>query len=75
MSCNLPQEKCSKYNLSDILVYMRSLSEVQKTLLSDFFTLLSLILVMPATNSVSEQSFSSLSEKLFAGNNDTSQTE
>ena len=39
---------------------MKSLSEGQRALLSEVCTLSSLILVMPATNAISERSFSSL---------------
>ena len=56
---NIPVKE-TKYSLNDCIDYMKSLSEVQKTLLSEVVTLLSLSLVMPATNAISERSFSSL---------------
>ena len=46
--------------LSDIIEYFRGISPSQKELLSEVCTLLTLLLVMPATTAVSERSFSSL---------------
>ena len=43
-----------------IIKYVRSLTQVEKDLLSDICTVIKLILVMPATNAVSERSFSTL---------------
>ncbi len=59
MTTSLPVVK-SKYDLFDLLEYLRGLSDGQKELLSQVCKLVSLILVMPATNSVSERSFSTL---------------
>ena len=59
MACNLP-EMSEKYCFSDILESIKKLSNAQKALLSEVCILVSLILVMPATNAVSERSFSSL---------------
>ena len=59
MTTSLPAVK-SKYDLFDLLEYLRGLSDGQKELLSQVCKLASLILVMPATNSVSERSFSTL---------------
>ena len=44
----------------DCLQYLQSLSEAQKTFYSEVCVLVRLILVMPATNAVSERSFSSM---------------
>ena len=46
--------------LSNVLVYLRSLSSHQQQLLSQVIKLAKLILVMPATNATSERSFSAL---------------
>ena len=46
--------------LDDIITTMKGLSAAQKSLLSEVSTLTSLMLVMPATNAVSERSFSAL---------------
>lgn len=59
MATNLP-EVASGYNLKSVLAYLNDLSEGHKSLLSEVCTLASLILVMPATNAVSERSFGSL---------------
>ena len=58
LSANFPHE--SVRNLHDVLPYLRELSPAQKSLMSEVCTLASLILVMPATNAVSERSFSAL---------------
>lgn len=59
MSCNLPSDS-SPHDLPSILEYLREISDLQRALLSEVCTLVSLVLVMPATNAVSERSFSSL---------------
>lgn len=59
MTTSLPVVQ-SRYDLFDLVQYLRGLSDGQKTLLSQVCTLASLILVMPATNAVSERSFSTL---------------
>ena len=59
MASNIPEK--SAHNLNSLLQYLRELSAVQKCLLCEVFILVQLILVMPATNAVSERwSFSSL---------------
>ena len=58
MATNLPEES-SGYDLKSVLTYLTGLSEGQKSLLAEVCTVASLILVMPATNAVSESSFSS----------------
>ena len=50
----------NKPTLHDVLDYVRSLSPGQRTSMSQVCVLLTLILVMPATNAVSERSASSL---------------
>lgn len=59
MSCNLPSDS-SPHDLPSILEYLREISDSQRALLSEVCKLVSLVLVMPATNAVSERSFSSL---------------
>ena len=49
----------SPYRMS-LLTYAKTLTEAQKDLMSEVCLLLKLILVMPATNAVSERSFSAL---------------
>ena len=46
--------------LRDIFTRLRSLSQAEKELLSEVLTLTKLVLVPPATNAVSERSFSAL---------------
>lgn len=55
---HLFQQKPSE--LWDIVSRLRTLSRAQRDLLSEVYKLLRLILVLPATNSVSERSFSAL---------------
>ena len=52
--------ECSSPTICDVKKMFLSLSEGQKSLLSQVKRLLQLILVMPATNSTSERSFSAL---------------
>ena len=59
LSCNLPPIS-SSHNLASILQHLKQLSASQRELMSEVVTLASLILLMPATNTVSECSFSSL---------------
>ena len=47
-------------NLLDIIKYIKSLSPTLKSFFSEIITLVTLILVMPATNALSERSFSQL---------------
>ena len=58
MASNFPTD--CEVNLQSIIVYLRGLSGIQKGLISQVCKLLSLLLVMPATNAVSERSFSCL---------------
>ena len=46
--------------LSDLLKYFKALSKAQQELMSEVVILIKLLLVMPATNAVSERSFSAL---------------
>ena len=57
MSSNFSSDDTS---LQSIISYFRNLSNPQKILMSQVSKLVSLILVMPATNAVSERSFSAL---------------
>ncbi len=50
----------TKPNIFDIKKYFFSLTSAQKELLSQVCTVLKLVLIMPATNSTSERSFSAL---------------
>ena len=49
-----------KTSIKDILKYLRNISSAQRALLSEIYIIAKLILVMPATNAVSERSFSAL---------------
>ena len=59
LATNMPVES-SSHDLRFVVAYLRGLSEVQRSLLSEVCVLASLILVMPATKAVSERSFSAL---------------
>ena len=59
MSCNIPCDSVP-HNLVAILCYLRGLSDSQRALMSEVCKLVSLLLVMPATNATSERSFSCL---------------
>ena len=59
LSSNLPQSSIAYY-LSSIVEFIKKLSPIQKALISQVHCLVSLILVMPATNATSERSFSAL---------------
>lgn len=59
MVSNLPEEPAA-HNLRSVLQYLKELSDPQRCLLSEVCTLAQLLLVMPATNAISERSFSSL---------------
>ena len=48
------------FRLKDVINYMKELSNGEKSLFSEVCTLLQLIIVMPATNAISERSFSAL---------------
>ena len=52
------QEKKSTVSLDECFKYLQSLSPAAKTFYSEVCTIVRLILVMPATNAVSERSFS-----------------
>jgi hypothetical protein len=58
MASNFPPD--CEVDLQSIIIYLRGLSEAQKDLISQVCRLLSLLLVMPTTNAVSERSFSCL---------------
>ena len=58
LSSNISSD--SAQDLKSILKYLQKLSQLERLLLSEVCTLASLIVVMPVTNAVSEQSFSSL---------------
>ena len=47
-------------SIKDILKYLKNISSAQRTLLSEIGIIVKLIFVMPATNAVSERSFSAL---------------
>ena len=46
--------------VNDLIAYLKSLNAVERTLYLEVFELVKLILVMPATNAISERSFSAL---------------
>ena len=58
LSSNIPCE--SAQDLHSVIKYLQELSHAQRSLLSEVCTIASLILVVPATNAVSERSFSAL---------------
>ena len=53
-------ESRENYQLSDVIELLKCKSEAQKDMLSEVCILLKLLLVMPATNAISERSFSAL---------------
>ena len=57
LSSNIP-ENSSVHDLGSVLKFLKELSHPQRPLMSEVCTVASLILVMPASNAVSEQSFS-----------------
>ena len=59
LSSNLPQSSIA-YDLSSIVEFIKKLSPIQKALIPQVHCLVSLILVMPATNATSERSYSAL---------------
>ena len=50
----------SRFNIDDLISFFQSIDDSQKLLLSEICTLGKLLLVMPATNTASERSFSAL---------------
>ena len=62
MSCNLPQllQEDALHDFSSVIGFLREFSDSQRSLIPEVCRFASLILVMPATNAVSERSFSSL---------------
>ena len=59
MATDLPKRP-EAYDLQSVINYLKDISPGQRTLLSEVCTIASLLLVLPATNAVSERSFSSL---------------
>ena len=59
LATNLPPDM-SRYDLPSLLKQLKVMSNAQRSLLCQVCTVTSLILVMPATNAVSERSFSTL---------------
>ena len=57
---SFPREADKESTLEDLMTYMKSLKSGMKDLLSEVCVVYELILVMPATNCVSERSFSGL---------------
>ena len=53
-------EQSVQVTLEDIFSIMKKLTSTQKELMSEVCTLTKLVLVMPATNAISERSFSTL---------------
>ena len=49
-----------KFNIEDLISFLKRLDNSQKALLSQVVKIAKLILVMPATNAISERSFSAL---------------
>ena len=59
LAANLPPEK-SGNDLPTLLQHLKAMSNAQRSLMCQVCRLLSLILVIPTTNAVSERSFSTL---------------
>ena len=59
MASNLPED-AAPWDLHSLLEYFKDLSDAQRVLLSEVCVLVQLIMVMPATNAVSERSFNFL---------------
>ena len=55
-----PMPDTSRFNIADLLDFFQSLGNACKLLLSEICTLGKLMLVMAATNAISEHSFSAL---------------
>ena len=53
-------EPASKYALSDVIGFFKTSTPAKQDLLSEVFVLLRLLLVIPASNAVSERAFSNL---------------
>ena len=61
MAANLPvMIESLRYDLPSLLSQLKAMSHAQRSLLHQVCTVTALILVMPATNAVSERSFSTL---------------
>ena len=63
LHCNLPSELQTEKNgekIKGIVKFLQSLGDTECLLYSMVFQLVKLILVMPATNAISERSFSAL---------------
>ena len=58
LASNFPSD--SEVSLESLMTYLRNLTESQKALISQVYKLASLLVALPATNAVSERSFSSL---------------
>ena len=58
ITLSLPQS--NEHNFHSIVEFIRKLSPAQRALMAEVCPLISMILVMPATNAISEQSFSAL---------------
>ena len=63
LSSNIPSELAQ--DLNSVISYLQQLSPAQRLLLSEVCILASLLLLMPATNAVSERSFSALRRLKF----------
>ena len=57
-AANFPKESLPSLNIVDIKDYVLSLSQTERGLISEFNTVLALIVVVPSTNAISERSFS-----------------
>ena len=63
LHCSMPSEIKSEKGatkLKSVLIYLQSLNECEKKFYGEIIKLTKIILVMPATNALSERSFSSL---------------
>ena len=57
---NYPEEVRESVTAKDVCDYVQNMSPFEKALISEAFVLLKILIVMPATNAVSERSFSAL---------------
>ena len=60
LTTNYPQEQREAVTVRDVCVYFQKMSTFEKSLLSQAVVLLKLLIVMPATNTISERSFNAL---------------
>ena len=60
LATNYPEEVRESVTVKDVCDYVQNMSPFEKALISEVVVLLKILIVMPATNAVSERSFSAL---------------